>query len=227
MPKECVNPAPPPKFAMTPEKSSCQPVCLGCATTAATPLFCFSCNSIQRLNSKPNYFEIFGLSYSYELDLEELEESYQKLASELHPDYYLTASANEKRQSQESSALLNKAFVALQAPDSRAQYLLSLLAHGQKLDERRLPDGLLQEMFFLQESLEEELDADPKSANVAKIEQDVKERQDQSNHEIAHDFARYSDEKEKVHLLQDIQTHLNTNKYLQRLLDRIQRSKNI
>lgn len=211
---------------MTIEHSHSQPVCPGCETTVATPMFCFSCNSIQRLNSKPNYFEVFNLPYTYDLDLTALEESYQSLAAELHPDFYLNAPVSERRQSQESSALLNQAYDTLLSPILRARYLLELLAHGKKLDERKLPDGFLQEMFFLQETLEDTLDSGNQQ-KIEEIETSVKERLDKSNHGISQSFASYTGSIDKKAVLENIQILLNVNTYLQRLLDRINRSKTL
>lgn len=200
---------------------------MGCHATVATPLFCFSCNSLQRLKNKPNYFEIFNLPYRYELDLAALENQYQQLAAELHPDFYLNAPKAEKRQSQESSTLLNQAYAVLKSPLSRANYLLTLLADNQPLDENRLPQGFLEEIFESQEMLEELLAEDNQSAKVTAFQTEIQARMEELQEKITQGFAQI--EAGTVHdsVLTGIQQHLNVGRYFQRLLDRISRSKEL
>ena len=190
----------------------------------ATPLFCFACNSIQRLNTKPNYFEIFNLPYSYDLDLEELENRYQKLCLELHPDFYTSASSFEKKQSQESSTLLNHAYSTLRSPITRAEYLLKLLTHEQRFDQRQLPKGFLENIFIMQESLEDLLTNDPQSPEVKKFQVDIAKNIDQIHQKISSHFARLEKTSEKrEEVLPKIQLQLNAGRYFQSLLDRINR----
>ncbi len=197
---------------------------MGCQTTMATPLFCFACNSIQRLNTKPNYFEIFNLPYSYDLDFEELENRYQKLCMELHPDFYISASSFEKKQSQESSTLLNHAYSTLRSPIARAEYLLKLLTHEQRFDQRQLPKGFLEKIFIMQEFLEDLLTKDPHSPEVKKFRVDIAKNIDQIRQKISSHFAQLektSAKREEV--LTKIQLQLNVGRYYQSLLDRINR----
>ena len=210
---------------MNSEHSPSQSVCIGCKVTMASPLFCFSCHSLQRLNRQPNFFEIFNLPYTYDLDLEQLEERYQQLVLELHPDLYTTSSRLDKKQSRESSAWLNQAYSILHAPSSRAEYLLTLLTHGKKFDQRRLPDGFLEEIFVLQESLEALLTEDPDSSEVADFQREIESRFDQLQTEISEHFSqieKHTTDREKT--LDAIQLNLNVGRYFQRLLDRISRS---
>jgi len=210
---------------MISEKSPSQPFCLGCKVTMASPLFCFSCNSIQRLNTPPNFFEILNLPYTYDLDLKLLEEQYQQLVIELHPDFYANSSKLDKKQSRESSAWLNQAYSILKAPISRAEYLLELLTHGKKFDQQRLPDGFLEEVFVLQESLEELLIEEGHSFEVETFEADITERLERLQSQISEQFSQIEREcgdREKA--LENIQLNLNVGRYFQRLLDRISRS---
>lgn len=198
---------------------------MGCKVTMASPLFCFSCNSIQRLNAQPNFFEVFNLPYTYDLDLEQLEERYQQLVLELHPDFYANSSRLDKKQSRDSSTWLNQAYNTLQTPSSRAEYLLALLTHGKKFDQRQLPDGFLEEVFVLQESLEELLNEDSDPSEVKRFQGEIETRLNQLQTKISALFSQI--EKNTTHrekTLEEIQLNLNVERYLQRLLDRISRS---
>ncbi len=72
------------------------------------------------------YFELFGLSPAFNIDLAALERNYRKIQSESHPDRFVTASAAKKLQSMQTSTLANEAYQTLKNPASRAKYILEL-----------------------------------------------------------------------------------------------------
>ena len=73
-----------------------------------------------------NYFELFGLKPTFNLDLAALESNYRKIQSESHPDRFVTASGAEKLQSMQTATLANEAYQTLKSPANRAKYLLEL-----------------------------------------------------------------------------------------------------
>ncbi|MGB7816970.1 MAG: Fe-S protein assembly co-chaperone HscB [Methylotenera sp.] len=73
-----------------------------------------------------NYFELFGLEPTFNLDLAALENNYRKIQSESHPDRFVTASGAEKLQSMQTATLANEAYQTLKSPANRAKYLLEL-----------------------------------------------------------------------------------------------------
>ena len=122
---------------MASEHKSCQ----SCGDSLISPLFCFSCNSLQTISDDIDHFEVMGIPHCFEIDLEELESLYQRLTLEMHPDYFVTASDVQKRLSEKSSVMLNAAYSTLREPASRAGYLLSLFAKGKNLQTDKLPEG--------------------------------------------------------------------------------------
>ena len=72
------------------------------------------------------YFEMFGLTPQFNLDLAKLESNYRSIQSASHPDRFVTASPVEKLRSMQTATLANEAYQALKNPASRAQYLLAL-----------------------------------------------------------------------------------------------------
>lgn len=187
----------------------------------ATPLFCFSCSSIQRLNSSPNYFEVFDIPYEYDLDLEKLEQEYNRLASELHPDFYLMASSFEKKQSVESAALLNQAYQNIKNPFSRAQYLLKILTHGKPLDSRALSPGFLEKMFELQEKLDHWLASSQYQQQVQEFADSLQQQITEYPLQFKRFFVDINNHPEDMSRYNAVQCSLNEVHYLQRLLDRI------
>ncbi len=74
----------------------------------------------------PGYFELFGLSPAFNIDLSQLESNYRKIQSESHPDRFVTAPTAEKLESMQTATLANMAYQTLKHPAGRAKYLLEL-----------------------------------------------------------------------------------------------------
>ena len=132
--------------------------CEGCGAKLVSCLFCFDCSSLQSISEESDYFSALGISSEFDVDLNLLEEKFQHIASELHPDFYLNSTPQEKRLSERASTLLNQAYDTLKDPFKRADYLMSLKCKNVKWNDRVLPPTFLQEMFTLQEELDELLE---------------------------------------------------------------------
>jgi len=197
-----------------------EPACHTCETTLVSRLFCFSCNALQPFPREIDFFEVLGFPVSFELKSAELEERYQQLSLELHPDFYGSAPEAEQLLSETASAILNTAYKTLLEPTLRAGYLLHLLAEKQQLDERSLPEGFLAEMFFLQEELDELLDS-VNSVELSTMHDDLQNRKIDIEADYAPLFKKHEDHPEDSRILQKLQTHLNAERYLRRLLERI------
>ena len=200
---------------MTNKHTSCQ----SCVDSLISPLFCFSCNSLQNIFDDINHFEVMGLPQCFEIDSGELESLYQRLTFEMHPDFFGAASEEQKQLSEKYSVMLNAAYSTLREPASRATYLLSLFASGKNLQTDMLPEGFLQEMFFFQESLDEIIESDDQSA-LHKMNEDLQKRYIFIESNYATLFKKLETSPESTEILQQLQTQLNTERYLRRLLDR-------
>ncbi len=128
-------------------------------------LFCPHCSKIQPPPGG-DYFSVFSLTPSLDLDLGSLEHEFHRLSRKLHPDRFARAQENEKQWSLADTALLNDAYRTLKDPIRRTEYLLKL--HGAEigedgsgkdrkgqLDPSRVPADLLEEVFDLNLQLEE------------------------------------------------------------------------
>ena len=127
--------------------------CPHCGARTAGAHFCPECQKIQPVEAGTNYFSFFDLPERLKLDEAALEKTFYALSRRLHPDYFMTASGEERRASEERSSLLNDAYRALRDRVSRAQYLLSL--QGYKEAEKKAPPDLLEEVFELNMQVEE------------------------------------------------------------------------
>ena len=201
---------------MASEHTSCQ----SCGESLMSPLFCFSCNSLQTISEDLDHFKVMVLPHCFEIDSAELENLYQRLSLEMHPDFFGEAPEKQKRLSEKSSVMLNSAYSSLREPASRARYLLSLFAREKNLQTDVLPEGFLQEMFTLQESLDEMLESFDQT-DLCKLNEDLQNRYNIIELNYAALFKKFATSPENTEILKQLQTQLNAERYLRRLLDRI------
>lgn len=113
-----------------------------------------------------NYFELFALPTSFDLDVSELKAKYLELQRHVHPDNFANATERERLMAVQRAAQINDGFDVLKNTDSRAQHILSLngveLAH----ETQTLKDPMfLMQQMELREALEDIPSAgDPESA---------------------------------------------------------------
>lgn len=73
-----------------------------------------------------NHFQLFGLTASFQLDRQALEQRYRALQAEVHPDRFAHLPETERRLSLQWATQVNTAFQTLKQPLARARYLLQL-----------------------------------------------------------------------------------------------------
>lgn len=120
--------------------------------------FCPQCTKILSLGRHGDYFRFLGLPRKLNLDPAELERRFRSLSRQFHPDYFYNATPAERRASLERSSYLNDAYRALKQPVTRLEYLLQLeglAARGPQEASKQVPAALLEEVFALNEELDE------------------------------------------------------------------------
>jgi len=130
--------------------------CWSCAVSTAGARFCPACGKIQPLARGADYFAFFGLPRKLSLDADALEQKFHSLSWKLHPDRFAQAPESERELSLALTSQLNDAYRTLRDPVARVEYLLGLSGmrkEGQK--KQQAPPELLEEVFELNESLDE------------------------------------------------------------------------
>ena len=128
---------------------------------AGAPLdahFCPQCTKILPLPRQGDYFSFLGLPRKLNVDAADLEQRFRALSRQFHPDYFYNATPAERRASLERSSYLNDAYRTLRQPMTRIEYLLKLEglgASGPGEASKQVPPGLLEEVFALNEELDE------------------------------------------------------------------------
>src|SRR5438046_4140229 len=115
-----------------------------------------------------DYFAIFGVPRKLWIEMSELEPRVLPLSWKLHPDNFVNASEQERELSLERSSELNDAYRTLREPVARVEYLLAIEGERKEGEKKQqaLPE-LLEEVFELNESLDELREAKASGADLA------------------------------------------------------------
>jgi molecular chaperone HscB len=152
--------------------------CWSCKAAIDAGHFCPACGKIQPLPVDTDYFAFFGLPQKLTLDPASLEEQFHKLSWKLHPDNFVRASEEERNLSLDRSSQLNDAYRTLREPIARIEYLLLRLGlRKEGTSKQQAPPELLEEVFELNESLDELRDARAEGGDVAALRERLVEAQ--------------------------------------------------
>jgi len=103
-----------------------------------------------------DYFAIFGLPRKLWIEMSALEQKFLQMSWKLHPDNFVNASEQERELSLQRSSELNDAYRVLCDPVARFEYLLGIEgARKEGEHKQQAPPELLEEVFELNESLDE------------------------------------------------------------------------
>jgi molecular chaperone HscB len=134
-------------------------VCRDCGGGAPVDAhFCPQCTKILSIGRHGDYFSFLGLPRKLNLEPVELEQRFRTLSRQFHPDYFYNATPAERRASLERSSYLNDAYRTLKQPIARVEYLLQLegfVARSPEEATKQVPPALLEEVFALNEELDE------------------------------------------------------------------------
>ena len=112
-----------------------------------------------------DHFEVFGLPRRLGIDAADLQRKFYELSRRSHPDFHQGAPSERQAEILEISARLNAAYRALRDPIARIEYLVRL-EEGRDTREGatvkpKAPPELLEEMFEIQEALQEAQSSGP------------------------------------------------------------------
>jgi molecular chaperone HscB len=141
--------------------------------------FCPQCSRILALGRHGDYFSFFSLPRTLTIDPQDLEHRFRELSRKFHPDYYYNAPPAERLASLERSSYLNDAYRALKNPITRIEHLLAIEglppaksedpSTGSGQAAATVPPSLLEEVFALNEELDEIREAREAGADPGKL----------------------------------------------------------
>ncbi|ALO34073.1 cobalamin 5'-phosphate synthase [Colwellia sp. MT41] len=118
-----------------------------------------------------NYFQLFGIEASFDLDLQNLSSSYQALQKAVHPDKFAHASDQDQRIAVQKSAQINDAYQTLKQPLPRAEYILVQRGVDMPNEQHSFSDtGFLLHQMELREMLEDVKQASDADAALLEVQ---------------------------------------------------------
>src|ERR1700723_3245375 len=212
--------------------------CWNCKGAVSGTHFCAACGKIQPLPPGMDYFAFFAMPRKLTIDPAALEGQFHMLSWKLHPDNFVRASEFERNLSLERSSELNDAYRTLREPLTRVEYLLEFLnVRKEGTTKQQAPPELLEEVFELNESLDELRDARAAGGDVAALQgrleagqQNFQEDLDDVDAELATlgrewdaavDFG--GEEAKKTALLARMNEVLNRRAYIRNLVAGVQK----
>ena len=103
-----------------------------------------------------DHFARFALPRKLWIEMAPLEQKFLQLSWKLHPDNFVNATEQERELSLQRSSEVNDAYRVLRDPVARVEYLLELEgARKEGEHKQQAPPELLEEVFELNESLDE------------------------------------------------------------------------
>jgi molecular chaperone HscB len=144
--------------------------CWNCKAPTGDAAFCPGCGKIQEVAADADYFAYFGLPRKLWIGMDGLEQKFLQLSWKLHPDNFVNTSEREREMSLQRSSKLNDAYRVLRDPVARVEYLLELAGMRKEGEtKQQAPPELLEEVFELNESLDELREAKSAGANLESL----------------------------------------------------------
>ena len=165
---------------------------------------------------KQDPYEIFSLERSFEIDLDALQKEFVTLSAKYHPDKYVDPI--EQMDAAEYSSKINTAYQTLKDDEARANILLELMGGPTKEQDKSLPPTLLMEMMEVREEMEEAVEAKD-NQTVQKLRQWAIEEREEYLGMLNQIFAKVSGDKVTESEGKQIRLHLNSLRYIERMLE--------
>jgi molecular chaperone HscB len=147
-------------------------VCWNCHERTVGTHFCSSCGKVLQVPEHSDYFAMFELPRKLWIEMATLEQKFLQLSWKLHPDNFVNATAEEREISLKRSSELNDAYRVLRDPVARVEYLLAIEgARKEGQTKQQAPPELLEEVFELNESLDELRAAKASGGDTAALRQ--------------------------------------------------------
>src|SRR5229473_2013379 len=172
-------------FSLSPGQARCRRSRPVVGSRTASHFFCFGTRSRRKRSAKRNdfmsvastatpqqrsYFDLFEVPRKLWIEMSALEKKFLELSWKLHPDKFVNASAEEQELSLKRSSELNDAYRVLRDPIARVEYLLGLEGMRKEGEHKQqAPPELLEEVFELNESLDELRDAKAEGGDLTAL----------------------------------------------------------
>ena len=145
-------------------------VCWNCHERTIGTHFCGSCGKVLQVPESIDYFSMFEMPRKLWIEMGALEQKFLQLSWKLHPDNFVNSTEEERAISLKRSSELNDAYRTLRDPVARVEYLLAIEGTRKNGENKQsAPPELLEEVFELNESLDELRDAKASGSSTVSL----------------------------------------------------------
>ncbi len=211
-------------------------VCWNCHERALGTHFCPSCGKLLQLPQAVDYFALFEMPRNLWIEMSGLEQKFLQLSWKLHPDNFVNASEQEREFSLKRSSELNDAYRTLRDPVARVEYLLGIEGTRKEGEHKQqAPPELLEEVFELNESLDELREAKASGADLTALKSRLESAEKHFQEKLGEvdaqlqsaakewDFALEGDAATRKKIMARLNDLLNRRSYIRNLVTNVQK----
>src|SRR5438552_6862154 len=211
-------------------------VCWNCHERTSGTHFCASCGKLLQMPQAVDYFALFEMSRKLWIEMDGLEQKLLQLSWKLHPANFVNATEQERELSLKRSSELNDAYRTLRDPVGRVEYLLAIEgARKEGEHKQQAPPELLEEVFELNESLDELREAKTSGGDLAALKSRLESAESGFQHKLgevdaqlqtaAHewDAALQADSATRKKVMAKLNELLNRRSYIKNLVANVQK----
>lgn len=157
-----------------------------------------------------NYFELFDIPVSINIDKAGIAKKYIALQKKYHPDFFTQGNEAEQEEALEKSSAINKAMKIFKSQDATLKYVLELKGLVEEEEKYPLPPDFLMEVMEQNENLS----GDSRAA-IEAFEKDIRS-------EVSSIIENYNDATITSEDLARLKEYYYKKKYLHRILERLE-----
>jgi molecular chaperone HscB len=169
-----------------------------------------------------NYFELFEMPVTLQINGEELSKKYFELQKKYHPDFFSNADEQEQTEVLEKSSAINKGYKIFRDADETIKYVLQLRNLLEDEEKYELPPDFLVEMMELNEALSEVDDS-----SLEEMETKMSQLEKHLYEQVQNIIEYFNDEITTNEQLLLVKDYYFKKKYLKRILERLDGLRNI
>jgi molecular chaperone HscB len=183
-----------------------------------------------------DYFAIFGLPRKLWIEMSALEQKFLQMSWKLHPDNFVNAPEEERDLSLKRSSELNDAYRTLRDPVGRVEYLLGIEgARKEGEHKQQAPPELLEEVFELNDSLDELREAKASGGDLASFKSRLESAEKNFQEKLGEvdiqlqaaarewDAALQADSAARKKIMAKLNDLLNRRSYIRNLVNNVQK----
>ena len=211
-------------------------VCWNCHERTLGPHFCSSCGKLQQILQSLDYFSLFEMPKKLWIEMDGLEQKFLQLSWKLHPDNFVNSTEMERELSLKRSSELNDAYRTLRDPVGRVEYLLGIEGERKEGEKKQqAPPELLEEVFELNESLDELREARASGGDLTALRKSLEAARDNFQEKLTEvdaqlqaaarewDAALTGDAATRKKIMARLNELLNRRSYIRNLVTNVQK----